>query len=306
MFSHSELGSHWSARNTDAGRWTGLTNSLYLIHKQEQREKDISVYNSVNARIYAYQKNTKYVQAFSDIVDGSLTELQRRWQLLTYKGSDNATMSTYVSGKDAHELYSDMNPHRAVYCIPKFKIANVTDDDDYKPLYRTGSAPNNQWNNLFQFQNGYMTYTWKGETLSPKFYGGIPLFTPDKDLSKVTFKITAARSLPYTEKIRLWFKEFEFPNDYVVLTNPSWDATNPQSGKAYKNELIVVTSNSKTTNKEKYIDIDPDTEVTITISKPKNGIPYFMKFAEYDSDGNMVGEGGRIVYLSEFQKYIET
>jgi hypothetical protein len=186
-------------------------------------------------------------------------------------------------------------------------MANITDNDYYKPLYKgSSSVPRNQWNNLFQFQNGYMSYTWKDNTYSPKFYGGVPLFTPDKDLSKVTFKIKAQTTYPAASKIRLWFKEYEFPNDYVVLTNTTWDSTNPQSGKKFKDEVVVVTSNTKTTNKEKYIDIDPDTEVTITMSKPKKGIPYFLKFAEYNSTGTMVGEGGKIVYLSEFQKSIES
>ena len=215
-------------------------------------------------------------------------------------------MTAYVTGKVANETYENMRPHRAVYCIPKFKIANVTDIDAYKPLYKTGTAPNNQWNNLNQFQNGYMTYTWRNNTYSPKFYGGIPLFTPDKDLAKVTFKIKAVATSTSTTKMRLWFKEYEFPNDYVVFSNASWNTTNPQSGNLYKNEMVIVTSNTKTTNTEKYIDIDLNTDVTITISKPKSGVPYFMKFAEYDSSGNMTGEGGEIVYLSEFQKSIET
>ena len=63
--------------------------------------------------------------------------------------------------------------------------------------------------------------------------------------------------------------------------------------------MVVVKSDKNTTNTNKYIDIELNSEVKITISNPQKGMPYFLRYEEIDTSGN-VKDGGKITLLTDF------
>ena len=304
----SSTGSHWYGPDTDAGRWTNLTNSFYATHRQEDRETDISMYNKCdNIVIYAYPEGSTYLENLVDINSGasSLTVAEKCYQLMTYNGDASNILAPYVVGKSVYDTYGSGRNHRHLYSFPKLKLANRTTINEFKPNKRQTPAGGNQFNTLDQFYNGYMKYKVNKIEYSPKFYEGIPLFCFDKDAEKVTFKIKAKTTTSGKTQLRLYFKSAEFPNEIVDTSLSVWSSINPRTGAQYKNEIIKATSKTLPNNTEIGLQIASNVEETITLTDIKANMPYFMRFVENTGSGTTASFGGQIIQLNEFTKTLK-
>ena len=318
-FVYSSLGSggpsvnlsrNWDSPQYESGRWTHRTSSFFASHKQEGKEKFISTYWYCPSShyIYAYPEGAEYLENLVDIHDDSSIYTTGRLNQLMYDYTDTVSdLLPFIQGKAYYDGYAGGKRHRFLVSFPKLKMVNSTTNNNLKPVTKHSQAGGNQFNRLSQFKNGYMKYKLNGEEVSPTFYGGVPLFNFDKDYDRVTFKIKCDVNSSSYAGIRLWFKEYEFPNagpnNYTSASE--YNATNPLSGKKYKDEIIVATSTEYPTNSAGYIDLTKNTEVTITLKNLKKGIPYFMKWTERSSGGSLRYGYGKITLLKDFIRYID-
>ena len=301
---------YWNPPETEAGRWTHRTSSFYAVHRQDSREDYISTYYYLPSThyIYAYPETAKYLENLADIVnDSSLSTNARLQQLMYWYDDTTSKFLPFIQGKAYYDGYTNGRQHRLIYSFPKLKMVNDTTVNDYKPVTKHTQAGGNQFNRLTQFKNGYMKYNLNGNSVSPTFYGGVPLFTFDKDYDRVTFKLKCNVDSSSSKGIRLWFKEYEFPNDYPhnYQTSSVWNGINPISGKKYKDEIIVATSTEYPTNTSGSIDVTKNMEVTFTLKDLKKDVPYFMKWSEINSSSNLRNGYGQITLLNNFIRYID-
>ena len=305
----------------DSGWWSQMnlqflhenySENITFYHSKGKEDKTLNIYNVCDIPIYAYKSGETVLETFSDVVDNNSfidPSTSAKYPLDVSKYSyDNQLIINKDDTWDGHKAiaigyqrqgtgneYKDAS--RMSYMFPKIKLKNTTSVNSLKPVVTGKGESTAKFNNLYQFKNGLMPYLDKdGNTDYPTYYGGIPLFTRAES-GEVKFKIkfegTAGR------KIMLQVKKYEFPNGYYSPTSAWWTATNPESSKRYIDELVVLKSDTNKTNTEKYLVVDLNTETTITIDSVDAKTPYFLRFSELNGTTD-TGEGGTIVYLSDF------
>lgn len=287
-----------------------LLNNTFLVSRvKTDEDKKIYSMNYCDSMIYAFPETSTTVETFIDpyTTTYDVSSKGKEYQFfpttlpLEEYGAFKACGKYFYDTKIDYDSTTTTEPpthypkHFGIF-IKKFKLKNNTTKDDYKPIL--GPETTKKFNNLNQFQNGKLKYKdSNGNEICPKFYGGIPLFNISSNVDSVSFKIKATKTTASATKMRLYIKECEFPNAYYGTA--TWDNTDSKTGKTYKNSLVVATSDTNTTNTERYLDISFNTETTITLKTINSGKPYFLRFEEVDGSGNTY-YGGVITYLSDF------
>ena len=307
--SYDKTSNYWNAWGS--GYWSQqlfnlLGSSFIVTSVNEDEDKNIYVMNECNAMIYAHPECAENLEVFLDPYTTSydVSSRGKEYQMLINTGSFDST-SMYKAeganktGSTTPDTGSSGRPKKFALFFRKFKIKNDTTISALKP--NMGPETTKKFNNLNQFKNGKMKYkNTSGATVSPTFYGGIPLFNLSNDnIDSVSFKIKgqATSTMNNVTKLRLYIKEAEFPNAYYGTS--IWNNTDIVTGKTYKNSLKVVTSDKNITNTNDYIDIPLDTEVKITIKGITKGMPYFLRYEELDNSNNKY-YGGKIALLTDF------
>ena len=305
--SYDKTSNYWNAWGS--WYWTQqlfnlLGSSLIVTRVNEKEDKKIYIMNYCDSMIYAHPETADTLEVFIDPYTASydVSSKGKEYQMFINTGSFDSTSMYKSVGANYYKSTTPGagtigRPKKFALFFKKFKIKNNTTINDYKPYL--GPETTKKFNNLNQFKNGKMKYTNKeGNSVSPRFYGGIPLFRMTNDnVDKVTFKIKANATTRNITKMRLYIKEAEFPNAYYG--DAAWNTTDPVTGKTYKNSLKKVISDKDKTNDKEYIDIPLNTEVKITINDVQKNMPHFLRFEELDASGNAY-DGGAITYLSDF------
>ena len=312
----------WRQFNT-----TGLLMETYdekwsFYHTVGAEDKDKNIYNYCNIPVYAYIDGETELETFNDPLKNSsiinpdtgssysfdIVERGYDNQICATDGDTDDVLRAVVIGQ---QLY-DSNASSATPVDPpediwkskfttflfKVKLKNKTTNTAIKPTIKGYNESTAKFNNLSQLKNGKLQYTNKNsETDYPHYYGGIPIFNRSEKGGDVKFKIKFSGTSG--RKIRLYVKKYEFPNGTYSTSSASWTAINTDSGKSYLNDLVTVTTENNKTNTNKYIDLNLNTEETVSISDIDADTPYFIRFEELNGS-TPVGYGGTLTYLSDF------
>ena len=278
-----------------------VKNTQFIASKVQNTSQNANyIYNKCDAMIYAHPINGVKLETFIDPYTTSYDVHQygKEYQFWTYKGNFNDVPNKICAGGAAIVSGTSKGHHYGIF-LKKMKIKNDTTINELKPTM--GPETIKKWNNISQFRNGLLVkYLDKsGNQVYPKFYGGIPLFNRTSKPNNLEFDLKIENTTTGVNKIRVWVKKFEFPNEYYG-NNTVWNSTDPASGNKYIDDLVVFQTNTNTGNTEKYMDIDVNTKVTIVLDEPEKGIPYFLRWSEVDTSGTCLNKGGRLVLLDNF------
>lgn len=290
-----------------------------FYHTVGEEDKDKNIYNYCNIPVYAYIDGETELETFNDPLKNSsiinpdtastygfdIVERGYDNQICVTDGDTDDTLRAVVIGKQLYDSNTGVvDPMEDIYkskfstFLFKVKLKNKTTNNTIKPTINGYNESTAKFNNLSQLKNGLLPYANKNqETNYPHYYGGIPIFNRSEKGGNVKFKIKFSGTSG--RKIRLYVKKYEFPNGTYSTSSASWTAINTDSGKSYLNDLVTVTTENNKTNTNKYIDLNLNTEETVTISDIDADTPYFIRFEELNGS-TPVGYGGTLTYLSDF------
>ena len=276
-----------------------IQNSQFIASKVQNIPQEAKyIYNKCNAMIYAHPTNGDTLETFLDPYTTSydVHSYGKEYQFWTNASTWNTAPNKITV--TLHD-YPPVNAYHYGIFLKKFKIKNNTTNNDLKPTL--GPETVKKWNNISQFRNGLLaSYLDKnGNTVYPKFYGGLPLFNRISKPENLEFDLKFANTTTGINKIRVWIKKHEFPNE-VYGNNVIWNSTDITSGNKYIDDLVVFQTKTITNNTEKYIDVDVNSKVTIVIDEPEKGVPYFIRWAEVNASGTCLNKGGKLVLLDNF------
>ena len=278
-----------------------IKNSQFIASKVQNISKEAKyIYNKCNAMIYAHPTNGDTLETFLDPYTTSydVHSYGKEYQFWTNASTWNAVPNKITVNSAVVAATTNLAHHYGIF-LKKFKIKNDTTNNDLKPIL--GPETVKKWNNISQFRNGLLaSYLDKnGNTVYPKFYGGLPLFNRISKPENLEFDLKFANTTTGINKIRVWIKKYEFPNE-VYGNNAIWNSTDITSGNKYIDDLVVFQTKTITNNTEKYIDVDVNAKVTIVIDEPEKGVPYFIRWAEVNASGTCLNKGGKLVVLDNF------
>ena len=306
---------------------TGLLMETYdekwsFYHTVGAEDKDKNIYNYCDIPVYAYIDGETELETFNDPLKNSsiinpdtastygfdIVERGYDNQICVTDGDTDDVLRAVVIGQQLYDLNASsatpVNPPEDIWkskfttFLFKVKLKNKTTNTAIKPTIKGYNESTAKFNNLSQLKNGKLQYTNKNsETDYPHYYGGIPIFNRSEKGGNVKFKIKFSGTSG--RKIRLYVKKYEFPNGTYSTSSASWTAINTDSGKSYLNDLVTVTTENNKTNTNKYIDLNLNTEETVTVSDIDSDTPYFIRFEELNGS-TPVGYGGTLTYLSDF------
>ena len=312
----------WGQFNTTSLLMETYDEKWSFYHTVGAEDKDKNIYNYCNIPVYAYIDGETELETFNDPLKNSsiinpdtastygfdIVERGYDNQICVTDGDTDDVLRAVVIGQQLYDLNASsatpVNPPEDIWkskfttFLFKVKLKNKTTNTAIKPTIKGYNESTAKFNNLSQLKNGKLQYTNKNsETDYPHYYGGIPIFNRSEKGGNVKFKIKFSGTSG--RKIRLYVKKYEFPNGTYSTSSASWTAINTDSGKSYLNDLVTVTTENNKTNTNKYIDLNLNTEETVTVSDIDSDTPYFIRFEELNGS-TPVGYGGTLTYLSDF------